>query len=120
MTLMQNNQLDTLLRRFAIVAAAHHAALEALAAERADQQARMVGALHNAIMAAGASGKERFLSLLDHPDPVVAGMAAVYVITSNTEQSLTTLRRLAKESGLLGFRAAAAIDRWHSGEWGDK
>ena len=114
---MQKNRIDTLLQRFAIAAAAHHAALEAMDAERANQHARMTGALHQSIMAAGAPGKERFLSLLDHPEPVVAGMAAVYLITSATEQSLTTLRRLADEPGLLGFRAAAAIDRWQSGEW---
>ena len=120
MTLMQKNQLDTLLRRFAIAAAAHHAALEAMDVERAEHHARMTGVLHNAIMAAGATGKQRFLSLLEHHDPVVAGMAAVYVITSNTEQSLATLRRLVKEPGLLGFRAAAAIDRWNNGEWGNE
>ena len=68
-------------------------------------------------MAEGAAGKERFLSLLAHPDPAVAGMAAVYVISSDTEQSLATLRRLEKEPGLLGFRATAAIVRWQKGEW---
>ena len=106
-----------LLQRFASAASAHHAALEAMDAGRADQHARMTGALHTAIMAAGAPGREQFLSLLDHPDPVVAGMAAVYLITDASERSLTTLRRLAAEPGLLGFRAAAAIDRWHNGEW---
>ncbi len=114
---MQKDRLDRLLLRFAIAAAAHHAALEAMNGERAEHHARMTGALQKSIMAAGAAGKEKFLSLLEHPDPVVAGMAAVYLITSNTEQSLATLRRLANEPGLLGFRAAAAIDRWHNGEW---
>lgn len=114
---MQKNPLDTLLQRFAIAAAAHAAALEAMDAERAGRHARMTGALHQSIMAAGDAGKHKFLSLLDHPDPVVAGMAAVYVITTDSELSLATLQRLAREPGLLGFRAAAAIDRWHNGEW---
>jgi len=114
---MQQNHLDTLLRRFVIAARAHHAAIEAMDAERANRHARMTGALHQAILAAGAEGKEQFISLLDHPDPVVAGMAAVYLITSASERSLATLRRVANEPGLLGFRAAAAIDRWLNGEW---
>ena len=116
-TSMQGKPLDKLLQRFAIAAAAHHAALEAMDAERANQHARMTGALHQSIMAAGLPGKDRFLSLLDHPDPVVAGMAAVYLIRDATEKSLATLQRIAGEPGLLGFRAAAAIDRWCSGEW---
>jgi hypothetical protein len=115
---MQKNHIDTLLQRFAIAAAAHHAALEALDAERANQHARMTAALHQSIMAAGIAGKERFLSLLDHPEPVVAGLAAVYLIRDATEKSLATLQRIAGEPGLLGFRAAAAIDRWCNGEWG--
>jgi hypothetical protein len=114
---MNKTRLDKQLQRFAIAAVAHYAALEAMDAEGAGQHARMTGALYEAIMAEGAAGKERFLSLLDHPDPVVAGMAAVYVITSETGPSLATLERLAREPGLLGFRAAAAIDRWRNGEW---
>jgi len=114
---MQDRQLDKLLQRFAIAAVAHHAALEAMDADGADRHASMTGALHASIVAAGAPGRERFLSLLDHPDPVVAGMAAVYGITSDSERSLTTLRRIAAKPGLLGFRAAAAIDRWLAGDW---
>lgn len=114
---MLSKQLNKLLQRFAIAAAAHHVALEAMDADRAGQHARMTWALHQSIMAAGAPGEERFLSLLEHHDPVVAGMAAVYVITNNSELSLSTLRLVAAEPGLLGFRAAAAIDRWHNGEW---
>lgn len=114
---MQKNPLDTLLQRFAIAAAAHAAALEAMDAERSDRQARMTLALHQSIMAAGVAGEEKFLSLLDHPDPVVAAMAAVCVITTHSELSLATLQRVAREPGLLGFRAAAAMDRWHNGEW---
>jgi hypothetical protein len=114
---LENKRLDTLLQRFAIAAAAHHAALEAMDVERADRQAHMISTLYQAILAAGTAGTERFNSLLDHPDPAVAGMAAVYVITANSEQSLKTLRRVANEPGLLGFRAAAAIDRWYNGEW---
>jgi len=114
---MQQKHLDTLLRRFAIAARAHRAAMEAMDADQAGRHARMTAALHQSILAAGEPGKEQFCSLLEHPDPAVAGMAAVYLITSASEQSLATLRRVAKEPGLLGFRAAAAIDRWQSGEW---
>ena len=114
---MQSNQLDTLLRRFATAAKAHHEAMEAMDEEKADKHAAMTGALYQSIMASGSVGRERFISLLEHPEPVVAGMAAVYVITIESGKSLTVLRRLAAEPGLLGFRAAAAVDRWESGSW---
>jgi hypothetical protein len=114
---MQTDRLDKLLQRFTIAATAHHAALEAMNAEQAGHHARMTGALFTAIMATGTAGRERFSVLLDHDDPVVAGMAAVYVISSDTARSLATLQRVATEPGLLGFRAAAAIERWQSGDW---
>jgi hypothetical protein len=114
---MQTDRLDKLLQRFTIAARAHHTAMEAMNAERAEHHARMTGALFAAIMDGGAAGRKRFSALLDHADPVVAGMAAVYLISSDTERSLATLQRVAAEPGLLGFRAAAAIERWQSGDW---
>jgi len=109
--------LDRLLQRFAMAARNHHEALEAMDAERAEQHARMVAALYGSIMAAGPLGKERFNSLLDHPEPVVAAMTAVYLIREDTARSLEVLQRVAAEPGLLGFRASAAIERWQNGEW---
>jgi hypothetical protein len=60
---------------------------------------------------------ERLLELVDSADPAVAGMAAVYAIRMDTGRCLAALRRVAAEPGLLGFRAAMAIQRWESGEW---
>lgn len=114
---MNEPTLDRLLQRFAMAARNHHEALESMDAERAEQHARMVAALYSAIMAAGLPGKVRFNSLLEHPEAVVAAMTAVYIIREEPGKSLKILQRVAAEPGLLGFRAAAAIERWHNGEW---
>lgn len=114
---MNSQALDRLLHRFAMAAKSHHEALEAMDADRAEQHARMVAALYSAIMAAGQLGKEQFSTLLEYPEPVVAAMTAVYLIREETEKSLKILQSVATEPGLLGFRAAAAIERWQNGEW---
>ena len=112
-----DDRLDRLLRRFALAARAHHEALESMDAELAETQARMITALHGALVHEGEKGEQSLLDLVDNLDPIVAGMAAVYSIRLDTGRCLATLRRLAKEPGLLGFRADMAIQRWESGEW---
>jgi hypothetical protein len=114
---IQRGRLDRLLKRFAVVARAHHAAIESMDAERADTQARMIAALHEALVREGTKGEESLLDLVDSLDPIVAGMAAVYSIRLDTRRCLAALSRVAKEPGLLGFRAEMAIQRWESGEW---
>lgn len=112
-------RLNRLLQRFARAATAHYAALEALDAERAETQTRMLAGLHEALLNSGEQGLIKLLELVNSSDPVVAGMAAVYSIRRDSGHCLATLRRVAKEPGLLGFRAAMAIERWESGEWDD-
>ena len=118
---VENNQhddrLELLVKRFAVAARAHHEALEAMDAERSEAQARMTAGLHARLMREGKQGEELLLNLVDSPDPIVAGMAAVYSIRLDTGRCLAALRRVAKEPGLLGFRAEMAIQRWKSGEW---
>jgi hypothetical protein len=68
-----DDRLERLLKRFAVAARAHHEALEALDAERAEAQARMVAGLHEALVRERKEGEELLLNLVDSLDPVVAG-----------------------------------------------
>jgi hypothetical protein len=112
-----DERLDRLLRRFAVAARAHHEAVDSMDAERAETQARVIAALYEAVVREGEKGKESLLNLVDSLDPIVAGMAAVYSIRLDTRRCLKALHRVAKEPGLLGFRAEMAIERWESGKW---
>jgi len=113
---MPDDKLTRLLHRFAAAAQAHHEALEAMDEERANSHARVIAGLHRSIIAEEA-GRAALLALVDDPDPVVAGMAAVYSIRSDSGRCLEVLNRVALEPGLLGFRAGVAVERWESGEW---
>ncbi|HWI40496.1 MAG TPA: hypothetical protein VNX25_03305, partial [Verrucomicrobiae bacterium] len=106
-----------LLHRFAAAAQMHFLALELLDEEGADAHARVIIGLYRSIAAFGESGRTALLSLTDHEDPVVAGMAAVYSLRYDSRRSLETLGRISSEEGLLGFRARVALERWESGEW---
>jgi hypothetical protein len=114
------DRLQLLLKRFARAAEVHHAAIESLDTEQAEVQARMLAGLHEALANSGEAGMEKLLELVASRNPVVAGMAAVYTLPRNSGPCLATLRRVAKEPGLLGFRAGMAIERWESGAWGDQ
>jgi hypothetical protein len=106
-----------LLRRFSAAALAHHEALEAMNEERANTHALIITRLYESIRSEGAPGIAGLLALIESEAPVVAGMAAVYSMDINPEKCLATLRRLATEPGLLGFRASVAVERWETGSW---
>jgi len=114
---MPDGKITLLLKRFAVAATAHHEALEAMDEERANAHARMVARLYEALVGEGLEGKTGLLDLVDSSSPVVAGMAAVYSLEEHPERCLATLRRVAQEPGLLGFRASVAIERWETGTW---
>src|SRR3954468_11710397 len=114
---MPNEKLTLLLHRFAIAALAHHEALETMDEAQANAHARIISGLHRSIVGEGETGTEALLAMVDDPNPIVAGMAAVYSIRHNSGRCLTVLRRVALEPGLLGFRAGVAVERWESGEW---
>jgi hypothetical protein len=114
---MPNDKLSRLLLRFGAAATAHHEALEAMDEERANTHARLIARLYESIWSEGLAGIAALLDLVECDTPVVAGMAAVYSMDFNPEKCLATLRRLAAEPGLLGFRASVAVERWEAGEW---
>lgn len=114
---MPDDKLALLLKRFAVAATAHHEALEAMDEGRANAQARMIAALHGALLQEGPAGRDGLLALIESANPVVAGMAAVYSLHLHPERCLAVLRRIAAEPGLLGFRAAVAVERWETGDW---
>jgi len=114
---MPEDKLTRLLHRFAAAALAHHEALLDMDEERANAHARVIAGLYRSIVGMGEDGREALLAKVDDPDPVVAGMAAVYSIRYNSGRCLVVLRRIALEPGLLWFRAGVAVERWESGEW---
>jgi len=113
---MNDEKLSLLVRRFAVAAQAHQAALDDMDEGRANAHARVISGLYAAIIREGDTGREALLVLLEHESQVVAGMAAVFSLRYNPSRSLDVLRRLAVQGGLLGFRASVAIERWESGE----
>ena len=114
---MPDDKLTRLLHRFAVAAVAHHEALEEMDEERANAHARVISGLYRSVAGEGDVGREALLALIDDPNPVVAGMAAVYSIRYNSVRCVALLGRIAREPGLLGFRAGVAVERWESGEW---
>ena len=114
---MNDEKLSVLIRRFAVAAQAHQAALEDMDEDRANAHSQVISGLYAAIIREGDVGREALLALLDSESQVVAGMAAVFSLGYNPSRSLEVLRLLAEQDGLLGFRASVALERWESGAW---
>ncbi|WP_214173869.1 hypothetical protein [Geomobilimonas luticola] len=110
-------QLNRMLERFARAARSHHNALESLDEVAANRQATVLAHLAAGILQERGDGVAGLVTLTREPDPVVAGMAAVYLLPSERDLALAVLRRVADEPGLIGFRARGAIDRLEKGEW---
>ncbi|AAR35946.1 hypothetical protein KIP69_12450 [Geobacter sulfurreducens] len=113
---MEEQRLSILIGRFTAAATAHGEALEAMDAGRADRHATMLARLYREIAAFGAAGRAGLLDAAERGTGAAAGMAAVYSLSHDAPRSLAILRRLAREPGLLGFRASVAIERWEKGE----
>jgi hypothetical protein len=113
--LEQQEKLGKLIDWFAKAAARHAEAIEAMQEEAASVQVECLDRYYAALKREG--GLERFLYLLDHEDPAVSGMAAVYAMREAPERCTAVLCKLSRMPGLIGFRAQAALDRWESGDW---
>lgn len=70
------------------------------------------------IIAIGDIAREELLTLLEHENLNVVLNAAVFSLKYDTEKSLTALEKIAAtDSGIVGFRAEQAIQRWQEGSW---
>lgn len=113
--MQQQEKVTKLISWFVKAALRHAAAIEAMQEEETLVQVECLNRFYLALKR--EEGLEQFLVLLEHEEPAVAGMAAVYAMRETPQRCSATLVRIAKEPGLIGFRAQAALDRWESGEW---
>lgn len=113
--MLQHERIAKLVEWFVTAALRHAEAMEAMHEERAAAEVASLTRFYAALQREG--GMAQFLSLLDHHDPKVAGMAAVYAMREEPQRCRETLVRIAELPGLIGFRARAALERWDNGEW---
>lgn len=113
--MLQQDKVDKLVGWFVKAALRHAAAIEAMQETAAAAQADDLTRFYKAIRC--ERGTDRFLTLLDHPDAAVSGMAAVYAMREDPERCCAVLAKLAQVPGLIGFRAQVALQRWQAGEW---
>ncbi|QWV94589.1 hypothetical protein KP004_05225 [Geomonas oryzisoli] len=113
--MQQHEKVTKLVAWFANAAQRHAQALEAMAEESAAAEVADLTRYYRALQR--ENGIVELLRLLDDSDPVVAGMVAVFAMREAPERCVATLTVIAKQPGLIGFRAQAALERWDSGEW---
>jgi len=113
--LQQQDRVKKLVEWFVRAALRHAEAMEAMHEERAAIEVESLTRFYTALQREGGMGQ--FLALLDHDDPNVAGMAAVYAMREEPQRCKAALTRIAALPGLLGFRAQTALERWERGEW---
>ncbi|GFO64706.1 hypothetical protein M1B72_15490 [Geomonas paludis] len=113
--MLQQEKVTKLVGWFAKAAVRHAEALEVMAEDLAAAEVADLTRYYRALQREG--GVAELLCLLEDPNPVVAGMVAVYAMREAPERCVATLTVIAREPGLIGFRAQTALERWESGEW---
>ncbi|MBJ6723089.1 hypothetical protein [Geomesophilobacter sediminis] len=106
---------EKLVQWFAKASLAHAQAIEEMAEFEAAAQVTDLNRYFAALKKEG--GIDRLLALLDHPDPAVSGMVAVYCMRLEPKRCSAQLKKLSTLPGMIGFRAEAALKRWEAGEW---
>jgi hypothetical protein len=104
-----------LIEWFVKAALRHAEAMESMQEQDAMVQVESMNRFYAAVKREGAVAE--FLILIEHENPLVAGMAAVYAMREEPQRCSQTLKRLAKLPGMIGFRSQAALERWESGDW---
>jgi hypothetical protein len=113
--LQQQDKVAKLIDWFIKAALRHAEAVDAMQQEAAAVQVECLDRFFAALQR--EDGMPQFLTLLEHRNPSIAGMAAVYAMREAPERCRPVLARLAEEPGLIGFRARTALERWGAGEW---
>jgi hypothetical protein len=113
--LQQQEKVAKLIEWFVKAALRHAEAIEAMQEESAAAQAGEMKRFYAVVKR--EDGVEMFLTLLDHENPYVSGMAAVHAMREAPERCSALLVKLSGLPGLIGFRAQVALERWKSGEW---
>lgn len=108
--MQQKDKIAKLLEWFVRTTLQHAQAMESLDEEAAAAEVTDLNRYYSALLREG--GIESFLLLLNHENPSVAGMAAVYAKAQAPLRCRATLVRIARLPGLIGFRAQAALDLW--------
>lgn len=71
----------------------------------------------NKICKINEPARKKLLTLTESDDLAVASMAAFYSLKYDPDKSISILKKIAEEPGLIGFQATQAIQRWNEGKW---
>lgn len=112
-----SENIDELVEAFAAASRRHFQATEEGDYETANREVDRIGEVFLKLRACGAEAREALMQLAMRGSDAAAEMAAAYSLKYDPDRSLSVLKRLSKDSGILGFKASQAIKRWKSGEW---
>ncbi|HEU0264286.1 MAG TPA: hypothetical protein VFR01_01010 [Geobacterales bacterium] len=113
----QPERLTTLCRWFVTAARQHLLAMEDMDEVAAGNETARLMRIYRAFRQEGSMGQEALLGLVDHGEPAVAGMAAVFSLRYAPERCKVVLLAISRQEGLLAMRAEVALERWEKGEW---
>jgi len=114
---MTEQKVEELIEKFTQAAKSHYAASLAGDWRTANREAETIRDTMKVLRSLGENARKALLDQTDSQDLSVSSMAAVYSLKYAPEKSISVLTRIAKETGLIGFEAEQALQRWKEGEW---
>ena len=109
--------IEKLIEAFTVASRAHYQATQEGDYKVANRQVDTINDAFLKLRELGPEAREALLHVAVNGSDAAAVMAAAYSLKYDPDRSLAVLKRLSKDSGILGFKASQAIKRWKSGEW---
>ena len=114
---MNEEKVEELIEKFSQAAKSHYVVSVAGDWRTANRNAAIIRKTVKSLNNLGENARKALLAQTDNQDLSVSAMAAVYSLKYAPEKSVYTLTKIAKETGLIGFEAEQALQRWEEGEW---
>jgi plasmid maintenance system killer protein len=115
---MTHENIDRLINDFVEAAKNSYEATLSGNSRKANIQAKRIHQVFAKITMIGDSAREALLKQVDNEDDAVASLAAAYSLKYNTEKAKAALKRISENNtGILGFGAEQALERWKEGTW---
>lgn len=108
---------EILVQKFSEAAIKHHQATIAGNYKVTNREAKKISQAAHQLKNMGDEGYQALMPLLKNDNKVIASSAAAFLLKYATKEAQDVLKNIAQNSGLIGFEAKQALDRWQEGDW---
>jgi HEAT repeat protein len=112
---MVRRSIENILKQYVESACEHGVATESGEFEKANKNYKKNEKAFKKLLEFGKEGCEELTNLLNHQNPYVKLSAATHLLSTKNKESISILKKISKESGIVGFNAKMVLKEWKKG-----